>query len=147
MCVTPFTQHVIRCIRILATHLLCNRSRRFSIFWKFQDNGAWLINGLIECKSLSKIRRQYVLLRHFSFKSWYVPAIQVRTLNGLYIDRFVGWKWLKWKTVRGMRAVMALRNLSLDKTFVSCLVGRSFATECFCTKHETFVLLRTWFIL
>jgi hypothetical protein len=34
-------------------------------------------------------------------------------------------------TVRGVKAVMALRNLSLGETFVSCLAGRSFATECF----------------
>jgi len=47
------------------------------------------------------------------------------------------------KTVRDTKAVMALRHLSLGKTFVSYLVGRSFATECFCVKHETFVLLRT----
>jgi hypothetical protein len=26
--------------------------------------------------------------RHFRFKSWYGPAIQVRNLNGLYVDRF-----------------------------------------------------------
>ena len=37
---------------------------------------------------------------------------------------------------------MALRHLSLGKTFVSYLVGRSFATECFCMKLENFVLLR-----
>jgi len=37
---------------------------------------------------------------------------------------------------------MALRHLSLGKTFVSYLVGRSFATECFCMKHDTFSLLR-----
>jgi len=42
-----------------------------------------------------------------------------------------------------MKAVMALRNSSLGKIFVSYLVGRSLATECFCVKHETFVLLRT----
>jgi len=42
-----------------------------------------------------------------------------------------------------MKTVMALRHLSLGKTFVIYLVGRSFATECFCMKHETFVLLRT----
>jgi len=42
-----------------------------------------------------------------------------------------------------MKAVMALRNLSLSKTFVSYLFGRSLAIECFCVKHETFVLLRT----
>jgi len=47
------------------------------------------------------------------------------------------------ETVRGMKAVMALRHLSLGKTFVSYLVGRSFVTECFCVNHETFVLLRT----
>jgi len=41
---------------------------------------------------------------------------------------------------------MALRNLSLGKTFVNYLVGNSFATGCFCMKHETFLLLRTWFI-
>ena len=33
------------------------------------------------------------------------------------------------KTVRGMNAVIALRNLSLGKIFVNCLVGRSFATD------------------
>jgi len=71
-----------------------------------------------------------VCYRHFRFKSWFVPAIQVRILNGLYVrvDRFVGWKWLERKTVRGMKAVKVLRHLSLGKTFVSCLVGRSFAT-------------------
>ena len=50
------------------------------------------------------------------------------------------------KRVRGVNAVMALRNLSLAKTFIICLVGRSFATECFCVKHETLLLLRTRFI-
>ena len=38
---------------------------------------------------------------------------------------------------------MALKNFSLGKTFVSYLVGKGFAAECFCMKHETFVLLRT----
>jgi len=47
------------------------------------------------------------------------------------------------KTVRGVNAVMTLRNLSLGKTFITCLVGKSFATECFCVKHENFLLLRT----
>jgi len=42
-----------------------------------------------------------------------------------------------------MKAVMALRHLSLGKTFVSYLVRRSFATRFFCKNHETFVLLRT----
>jgi len=32
---------------------------------------------------------------------------------------------------------MALNNLSPDKIFITCLVGRSFATEGFCMKHET----------
>jgi hypothetical protein len=50
---------------------------------------------------------------------------------------------IKKENVRGMKAVMALRHLSLGKTFVSYLVGRCFATECFCVKHKTFVLLRT----
>jgi len=26
-------------------------------------------------------------------KSWYVLAIQVQPLNGLHVDRFVGYKW------------------------------------------------------
>ena len=65
-----------------------------------------------------------------------LPASQVRILNGLYIDRIVGWKQLKRKTVRGTKAVKALRHLNLGKTFVSYLVGRSFATECFCVKHR-----------
>jgi len=50
---------------------------------------------------------------------------------------------IKRKNVRGVKAVMALRNLSLCKTFVTYLVGRSFATECFSMKQETFLLLRT----
>jgi len=37
---------------------------------------------------------------------------------------------------------MALSNLSLGKTFTTCLVGRSFATERFYMKHET-LMLRT----
>jgi hypothetical protein len=41
------------------------------------------------------------------------------------------------KTVRGMNAVMALRNLILGQIFVNCLVGRSFATDCFSAQHET----------
>jgi hypothetical protein len=47
------------------------------------------------------------------------------------------------KTLRGMSAVMAMRNLSLGKTFIKCLVGRSFASECFCMKHEMLLSLRT----
>jgi len=50
------------------------------------------------------------------------------------------------KPVRGVNAVMTLRNLSLDKTFISSQVGRRFAAECFCMKHETLLLLRTRFI-
>ena len=71
-----------------------------------------------------------------------LPAIQVRTLNGLYIDRFVVCKQLKRKTVRSVNAVMALRKLSLGKTFFSCPLGRSFATKCFCMKQGTLLLLR-----
>jgi len=33
----------------------------------------------------------------------------------------------------------------MDKTFITCIVGRSFATECLYMKHEK-LLLRTWFI-
>jgi len=44
------------------------------------------------------------------------------------------------KPVRGVKVVMALSNLSLGKTFITCLVGRSFATECFCMDHETLSL-------
>jgi len=31
---------------------------------------------------------------------------------------------------------MALRNLSLGKTFIICLVGRSFAAECLCETRD-----------
>ena len=40
----------------------------------------------------ASIRLQYVnkyCYRHFRFKSRYVPAIQVQTLNGLHIDRLL----------------------------------------------------------
>jgi len=30
-----------------------------------------------------------------------------------------------------------MSNLNLGKTFITCLIGRSFAAECFCMKHET----------
>jgi len=40
---------------------------------------------------------------------------------------------------------MPLSNLSLDKTSITCLVGRSFVTENFCMKHKTLLSLRTWF--
>jgi len=69
--------------------------------------------------------------RHFRFKTW---------TGSIYID-FVGSKLFHRKTVRGMKVIMALRYFSLGKTFVSYLVGRSFATECFCTKHETFFIV------
>jgi len=46
------------------------------------------------------------------------------------------------KTVRGVKVFMALSNLSLDNLFITCLVGRSFATERLYMKHET-LLLRT----
>jgi DNA helicase TIP49 (TBP-interacting protein) len=46
------------------------------------------------------------------------------------------------KTIRGVKVFMAMGNLSLGKTFITCIVGRSFATECFYMKHET-LLLRT----
>jgi hypothetical protein len=49
---------------------------------------------------------------------------------------------LRKKTIRDVNAVMELRNLSLGKTFFKYLVDRSFATECFCMKHETSLLLR-----
>ena len=47
------------------------------------------------------------------------------------------------KIVRGVNAVMALRNLRLGKTIINSLACRSFATECFCVKYETLLLLRT----
>ena len=43
-------------------------------------------------------------------------------------------------------AVVALRNLSLGKTFINYLVVRSFANECSSMKNEILLLLRTLFI-
>jgi len=37
-----------------------------------------------------------------------------------------------------VKAVIVLRNLRLARTSVSCQVGRCFAAESFCVKHETF---------
>jgi hypothetical protein len=94
---------------------------------------------------------------HFRFKSWYVPAIQVQVLictgdSGSSPDMYRRFRCKPWtgfllvvidlirKTViRGVKAVLALRNLGLGKTF-NCLVGRSSVTECFCIKHETLSL-------
>jgi len=86
-----------------------------------------------------------------------LPAFQVQVLictsdSGSNpepaVYRSICWlEIIKKENRKIMKAVMALRNLSLGKTFVSYLVGRSFATVCFCMKHETFVLLKTWFIL
>jgi hypothetical protein len=84
-----------------------------------------------------------------------LPAFQVRVLictgdSGSNperaLRRFVACKRLKRKTVRIVNAVMALRNLSLDKTFFNCLVRRSFATECCCMKLETLSFSRKWFM-
>jgi len=74
--------------------------------------------------------------RHFRFRSWYVPAIQVQTLNGLHIDRFC---WYKWFNKENRRRYWV--NLCLGKTVVKCPVGRSFAAACFCVKHE---MLLSW---
>jgi len=49
------------------------------------------------------------------------------------------------KPVRGVKVVTILSKLSLGKTFITCLVGRSFATEGFCMKYEALLSLRTWF--
>jgi len=43
-------------------------------------------------------------------------------------------------------AVVALRNLSLGKTFINYLVVKIFANECFSMKNEILLLLRTLFI-
>jgi len=45
-----------------------------------------------------------------------------------------------------VKAVMALKNLSLGRTSINCRVGKSFATWHFSMKHKTLSLLRTWFI-
>jgi hypothetical protein len=82
-----------------------------------------------------------------------LPAFQVQVLictgdSGSTPDRapcreiFLVVNDLIRKTVIDVNAVMALKNLSLGKTF-NCLVGRSFATECFRVKHEILSLLRT----
>ena len=49
------------------------------------------------------------------------------------------------ETSKGVKVFMALSTLSLGKTFITCLVGISFATKGFCMKHETLLLLRTGF--
>ena len=73
-----------------------------------------------------------------------LPVFQIQNLNGFHVDRlFWAMNDLIRKTIRGMNAFMALRNLSLGRIIVTCLVGRSFATECFCVKHETLLMLRT----
>jgi hypothetical protein len=62
-----------------------------------------------------------------------LPAFQLQTLNWLPVDRhFLAVIDFIRKTARGVKAVMALRNLSLGRTIINCLAGRSFATECFC---------------
>ena len=61
---------------------------------------------------------------------------RLNNLNNLVLNVLIR------KTVRGVKVLMALSNLSLGKTFIACLVGRSFATECLCMKHQT-LLLRT----
>jgi len=45
-----------------------------------------------------------------------------------------------------VEAVIVLRNLSLERSSISCQVGRRFAAECFCLKQETLSMLWTWFI-
>jgi len=47
------------------------------------------------------------------------------------------------ETVRGVKVVMALGNLSLSKSFITCLVGRRFVTEWYSMKHEILLSLRT----
>ena len=43
------------------------------------------------------------------------------------------------KTVRDVKVFMALSNFSLGKTFITCIVGRSFATERFYMKRDVIV--------
>jgi len=57
-------------------------------------------------------------------------VIEVQTLKGPHIGRLLFVNRLIRKTVRGVKVVTALNNWSPDKTFITCLVGRRFATEC-----------------
>jgi len=66
----------------------------------------------------------------FQVQALICTVIQVQTLKGLHIGRFLVVNYLIRKTVGGVKVVMALSNLSPDKTYITCLVGRSFATEC-----------------
>jgi len=40
-----------------------------------------------------------------------------------------------------VKAVVALRNLSLGRTSINCQVGRSFAPYCFYVKPQDFVIV------
>jgi len=61
---------------------------------------------------------------------------RLNNLNNLVLNVLIR------KTVRGVKVLMALSNLSLGKTFIKFLVGRSFAIEHFYMQNET-LLLRT----
>ena len=81
-----------------------------------------------------------------------LPAFQVQVLictddsgsnpERAHID-FLVVNYLMRKTVGGVKVVMVLSNCSPGKTFIKCLVGRSFATECLCMKREMLLSLRT----
>jgi hypothetical protein len=55
-------------------------------------------------------------------------------LNGLHVDRFLVVNDLIGNPVRDVKVFMALSNLSLGKTSITCIVSRSFATM---FLHET----------
>ena len=73
-------------------------------------------------------------------ESLYVSAIQVQTLNGLHVDRFLVINDSIGKTVRGVNVFVVLSNLSMGKTFITCIVGRSVAAECLYLEHEKLLL-------
>jgi hypothetical protein len=53
-----------------------------------------------------------------------LPAIQVQTLNGIMEINSLSVKELTWQHSRKCDGNMALSNLSLDKTFITCIVEK-----------------------
>jgi hypothetical protein len=64
-------------------------------------------------------------------RSWCLSVIQVQTLNGLMEINSLSVKELTWQHSKRCEGNMALSNFSLGKTFVTCIVGRRFATKRF----------------
>ena len=76
--------------------------------------------------------------RHFMFKSWYGPVIQVQTRTGSWTQIPLAVNDLTGNTTGGSRAFKAFKSLGLDRTSSNCQVVKEFYSSVFLSEIRDF---------